>query len=394
MLIGLIFIILACIFSALMSIALININRVYAGSNKGVLEWSLTSGCLFFMMLFYLFNGHKLGFLGIATPNVLGMLGTLFYYLGTRKHINARTPNTFWSAVGLATVVFALNAYFIFVVPSYVGRFTINILVALPITVFHLHLVRKHLHSGLGKSFFLLSVGMQFCFWLFRFSSLVTGWAQASVYESNPMYVAMAIVLSIMVCLVPLSCLLLLSQHLRAVNNKKLSYDKLTHALLKNPAISAFNVEIGRSLRQNYFLSFIFIRVVHAEINHFSPVNLKQEKVLIDFANQMKKVLRESDVLGKVSSEDFVLMLPDTDRMGSMVVAERLRLLCLQQASLFHGVHIAVVELSERNNNIESILKAGIESLQYAQTKAIFTPFLATDLEHNSPLNQTRLQRS
>lgn len=393
MLIALIFIILACVFSALMSIALININRVYAGSNKGVLEWSLTSFCLFLMMLFYLLNSHRLGFFGTATSNVMGMLGTLFYFIGTRKHISANTLNPWWSALGIALVVYVSNAYFFFIEPSYIGRFTVNLLIAFPITVFHLHLIFKHLHAGLGKSFFILSVGLQFVFWLFRFLSLVVGWAHASVYESNPMYVVMAIVISIMVILVPLSCLLILSQHLRAVNNKKLSYDKLTHALLKNPAINAFNVEIGRSLRQNYFLSFIFIRVVHAEINHFSPVNLKQEKILIDFGNQMKKVLRESDVLGKVSSDDFVLMLPDTDSMGSMVVAERLRLLCLQQASLFHGVHIAVVELSETNNNIESILKAGIESLQYAQTKGIFTPLLATDLEHNSPLNQSQLQR-
>jgi diguanylate cyclase (GGDEF)-like protein len=42
-------------------------------------------------------------------------------------------------------------------------------------------------------------------------------------------------------------------------------------------------------------------------------------------AEQLRKVARESDALGRWGGEEFLMVLPDTDERAAFVVAERMR---------------------------------------------------------------------
>ncbi|MFC7516213.1 DUF484 family protein [Herbaspirillum sp. GCM10030257] len=84
--------------------------------------------------------------------------------------------------------------------------------------------------------------------------------------------------------------------------------------------------EIGRSWRQSYALSCMYI-----DIDHFKRINDRMghqagDEVLRGVAARIKAELRLSDALGRFGGEEFVVLLIDTEQVDAVNVAERIRL--------------------------------------------------------------------
>ncbi|GAB7125864.1 diguanylate cyclase [Silvimonas sp. JCM 19000] len=84
--------------------------------------------------------------------------------------------------------------------------------------------------------------------------------------------------------------------------------------------------EIGRVERYHHEP----FSVVLLDLDHFKQVNdtyghLGGDEVLRVVADRVRGVLRDTDVFGRYGGEEFLLMLPQTNREGAMVVAERIR---------------------------------------------------------------------
>ncbi|WP_440995005.1 GGDEF domain-containing protein [Arhodomonas sp. SL1] len=66
------------------------------------------------------------------------------------------------------------------------------------------------------------------------------------------------------------------------------------------------------------------------DVDHFKAINdayghAAGDAVLTELARRCREVLREQDVMGRLGGEEFVVLLPQTDREGGLQVAERLR---------------------------------------------------------------------
>ena len=72
------------------------------------------------------------------------------------------------------------------------------------------------------------------------------------------------------------------------------------------------------------------VSLLFLDIDHFKRYNDRfghpaGDGLLVNLANLLVKSVRSSDVVGRYGGEEFVVLLPDTEEIGAMVLAETLR---------------------------------------------------------------------
>jgi diguanylate cyclase (GGDEF)-like protein len=72
------------------------------------------------------------------------------------------------------------------------------------------------------------------------------------------------------------------------------------------------------------------LAVLLIDVDHFKNINdtlghKAGDAVLVDIALNLRAAMRIEDVLGRWGGEEFLAVLPDTDGVGALVIAERLR---------------------------------------------------------------------
>jgi diguanylate cyclase (GGDEF)-like protein len=99
-------------------------------------------------------------------------------------------------------------------------------------------------------------------------------------------------------------------------------------------------LEVQRSIRHRSSLSLIL-----CDIDHFKKVNdghghQAGDRVLVEFAEVLRKETRTIDVLGRLGGEEFLVLLPDEDLDSAVVVAERIRKRVESTPVVFEGTQI------------------------------------------------------
>jgi diguanylate cyclase (GGDEF)-like protein len=103
------------------------------------------------------------------------------------------------------------------------------------------------------------------------------------------------------------------------------SVDDLTQLYNRRYFFERFNQEVERAKRYQRPLSCIIL-----DIDFFKHVNdsyghLAGDQVLIDIAQILKNSCRQSDLAGRYGGEEFIILLPETEAGGAMIIAERIR---------------------------------------------------------------------
>jgi len=108
-------------------------------------------------------------------------------------------------------------------------------------------------------------------------------------------------------------------------------YDTLTETYNRRYFVIRFIEEFERAKKFSLNLSFLMI-----DIDNFKKINdtyghLVGDAVLKEIAKIIKQNIREIDSLARFGGEEFSLILPETDKMSAIVVAERIRSKISQQ---------------------------------------------------------------
>lgn len=124
--------------------------------------------------------------------------------------------------------------------------------------------------------------------------------------------------------------LTLLAHHVASsLENVKLSesvtQEELTGLMRREAILECLRKELRRSLRYRRPLSVAMI-----DLDHFKAVNdrfghLVGDTILKKVAELLSRSVRSSDFLGRYGGEEFLLILPETDLMAAVAVAEKLR---------------------------------------------------------------------
>jgi diguanylate cyclase (GGDEF)-like protein len=83
------------------------------------------------------------------------------------------------------------------------------------------------------------------------------------------------------------------------------------------------------------------------DIDHFKQINDTYghsggDAVLLDVARTLRRCCRETDALFRFGGEEFVALLPQTDEAGAVIIAERIREVLAQSATVFQERRITV----------------------------------------------------
>lgn len=128
------------------------------------------------------------------------------------------------------------------------------------------------------------------------------------------------------VLLVSIGVLLMASERLRLEFEHIASHDTLTGALSRRALLECCQHELERCRRYGRPAALLML-----DIDHFKAVNdrhghLVGDRVLREVVDAVRQALRQADRIGRYGGEEFVVLLPETDRPAALAVAERMRL--------------------------------------------------------------------
>ena len=100
--------------------------------------------------------------------------------------------------------------------------------------------------------------------------------------------------------------------------------DRLTGAYTRDALQQRLGEEIVRSIRYELSLALLMI-----DLDHFKSINdafghARGDQALAHFAACAHEVLRRSDLLFRYGGDEFVVLLPNTPKLGAVTIAERL----------------------------------------------------------------------
>ena len=101
--------------------------------------------------------------------------------------------------------------------------------------------------------------------------------------------------------------------------------DDLTKLYNYRYLMQYLEAEVKRCLRYKKMVSLLFI-----DVDGFKRINdtfghLVGSRALAEIGQVLRKILRETDVVGRYGGDEFVVVLPETPLNGAMVIAERIR---------------------------------------------------------------------
>ncbi len=101
--------------------------------------------------------------------------------------------------------------------------------------------------------------------------------------------------------------------------------DELTGLYNRRHFQSVLQIEWKRAVRFRRSLSLLMVDVDHFKKYNDTYGHLHGDKVLKEMAQVLKRSVREIDTLARFGGEEFILLLPDTDKKGAIAVGEKLR---------------------------------------------------------------------
>ena len=119
---------------------------------------------------------------------------------------------------------------------------------------------------------------------------------------------------------------LLRHEHSLSKQLEKLAFiDDLTGVFNRRKIMELFDREFGRTSRYGSSLTVMML-----DIDYFKHVNDKYghdagDCVLVEFSRRVKDEIRETDFMGRFGGEEFLVLMPETDSSGALVLAERIK---------------------------------------------------------------------
>lgn len=353
----------------LCSVILFMMRRSFPPTIGGLVYWSRGLLAMVVASVLFSLTGSVPAFFTLVVANCMLVGGIMSFYIGFRDFAGLE-PQFRRLAVALACV-FAYVSWFTYVDDNYPAR------------AFFVTLVNSALFFGCA-SLVLKTPG---CTIAGRFTSIVFMGigavsfarsmmlafeidAPATIFDTSVTQKSYLTALAFSIVAITLGAMMLANERLRAALETIVSHDQMTGALARSAFIDLLEKELARSRRNGHSLALLM-----SDLDHFKLVNDRfghatGDRVLIDFVQRTKGLLRNADSLGRYGGEEFVALLPETTMDEARVVAERI---CKGIASASsddlppYTVSIGVAVTSHGDESAQSLLSRADEAMYAAK---------------------------
>jgi len=182
-----------------------------------------------------------------------------------------------------------------------------------------------------------LSLTPTFNVFLIYFFIMILAQFGVMIYLGTKAHLAIAVFLLIYMPLIVLLSRSIYKNYLATINShdileshvnelRELSItDSLTKVYNRRHFFEAAQTLVSIAKRENNEVSFLMI-----DIDYFKKVNDTYghqvgDYVLIQLSQEIKNMLRESDIFGRIGGEEFAVLLHNTSMAGAKVIAEKIR---------------------------------------------------------------------
>jgi diguanylate cyclase (GGDEF)-like protein len=150
--------------------------------------------------------------------------------------------------------------------------------------------------------------------------------------------------------------------------------DTVTELFTRRHFTALGHNEVERALRYNRTLSVLMV-----DIDRFKKVNdtyghSAGDQVLLSVAKICLQALRQTDIVGRWGGEEFTIVLPEADRDGAVMIAERIRRIVEEtvisltpQIGICLTVSIGVATLCPECSNLEDLVDCADRALYIAK---------------------------
>jgi diguanylate cyclase (GGDEF)-like protein len=178
--------------------------------------------------------------------------------------------------------------------------------------------------TGAGK-FTGIAFALLACISGARFLGRATGLDPSTeLFAGNPMQKLYIASFAFFMLTVTVGLMMLANERLRAMLEYIASHDALSGVYSRSTFIDLVQKELARCERTKRPLALLLF-----DLDHFKSINdvhghLMGDRVIVDFAQTVKHLLRKHDLVGRFGGEEFMALLPETDLDAAVSVAERI----------------------------------------------------------------------
>jgi diguanylate cyclase (GGDEF)-like protein len=151
--------------------------------------------------------------------------------------------------------------------------------------------------------------------------------------------------------------------------------DPLTGLQNRRSLFELGRIEFSRAERMHRPFSCMML-----DIDHFKKINDNYghqigDQVLQEFGKRCKSYIREIDLVGRYGGEEFMILLPETNRDTALIVAERIRRLIAENpilttaGTLSVTISIGVATMDEQTTHLDALVARSDQALYIAKHK-------------------------
>lgn len=353
--------------SAVMAVVLLFMRRHYPPWIHGVGAWAAAPVAWLVSTVLFGTRGFVPDWLSLILANQLLVLGTVVYYMGTRRFMGQATPWRLWNAVMVATtVVFTLLTYWL---PHYALRVGFFTLVMGAIYGAQLRFMLRHGGNGFPVRMVEVVLVLHMGVLGVRLASILSGHAGEHLMEPSlfqTLYIG-AYVLTVL--MLSIGAVLMATDRLRTELEHLATHDSLTQTLNRRALLEHCEDELERARRHGQGPSIMMV-----DLDNFKAVNdhgghQHGDAVLAHFAERTRQALRRGDRLGRYGGEEFLVLLPSADVEAAMVVAQRIHATLATGHPLDCEVSIGLTSWTGKHETLDSMLSRADAALYRAKAQ-------------------------